>query len=663
MKKLIVFYALLTSVIPFLSAQVPFSTAVDKSVSKNKQQLPLIPYPKSLSLKKGYFSVHPVKTIFVQSDSLKKEALFLQQLLKEKGIYTTIKNKKDKNDGPSIVLIQTNDNAQEAYQLVVDKNNITIKSGSSTGIFYGIQTLKQLIGNRQIIEQVEINDQPAFGWRGYMVDVGRNFQSLPLLKQQIDIMAAYKLNIFHIHLTEDIAWRIAIKKYPQLTDPKTMIRNKGQFYTAAEFKELINYCKERHITLVPEIDMPGHSAAFKRAMAVDMQSDTGMVILKNILKEFCNTYNLPYLHIGADEVKISNQIFIPEMTNFIESMGKKTIGWEPGGNFKSSTIRQLWMDDAGLTKENNTIKFIDSRHLYLNHMDPLESVVTLFNRQLCNVNQGNATALGATLCLWPDRAVAKEEDAILMNAVYPAMLTFAERAWLGGGYPDWVANLGANGEVAAAAFEQFETRLLSHQKRYFLNLPFPYLAQAKLNWKFYGPFANEGELSKKFSPESASFKQEKEQANFIAKGGTIILRHWWAPKIKGVLTHPKENTTWYAVTKIWSAQARMKDFWIGFNNISRSPATDSPLTGTWDNHKSEIWLNGKIVAPPQWINAGKKGNSEIPLVDEGYEYRKPTRLFLKKGWNEIKVKLPIGNFKGKDWHNPEKWMFTVVQLP
>ncbi|HRF25631.1 MAG TPA: beta-N-acetylhexosaminidase, partial [Chitinophagaceae bacterium] len=98
--------------------------------------------------------------------------------------------------------------------------------------------------------------------------------------------------------------------------------------------------KERQITFVPEIDMPGHSAAFKRAMGVDMQSDSGIVILKNILKEFCTTYDVDYIHIGADEVKITNKNFVPEITNYIESFGKKVIGWQPGGNFTNSTIRQ-----------------------------------------------------------------------------------------------------------------------------------------------------------------------------------------------------------------------------------------------------------------------------------------------------------------------------------
>ena len=232
-----------------------------------------------------------------------------------------------------------------------------------------------------------------------MIDVGRNYQSMELLKQQIDIMSKYKFNIFHFHPTEDIAWRIAIKQYPQLTEPEHMLRDKGEYYTEADIKELIAYCKERYITFVPEIDMPGHSAAFRRAMKTDMQSDTGLAIVKNILTEICTTYDVPYIHIGADEVKITNKEFVPEVTAHIQKLGKKVIGWEPGGNFTDNTIRQMWMDDNARISSSATIQYIDSRHLYLNHMDPLEAVVTIFNRRISNKENGDNNAIGATLCM------------------------------------------------------------------------------------------------------------------------------------------------------------------------------------------------------------------------------------------------------------------------
>ena len=143
--------------------------------------------------------------------------------------------------------------------------------------------------------------------------------------------------------------------------------------------------------------------------------------------------------------------------------------------------------------------------------------------------------------------------------------------------------------------------------------------------------------------------------------GTIWFRHFWHPMIQSHLGFEKDNTTFYATRNIWSDKAGSKDFWIGFNNISRSPATDSPPEGAWDNKNSVVWVNGKKVEPPHWKNGGQKGNAEIPLIDEGYEYREPTKIFLQKGWNIILIKAPVGSFIGTDWQNPVKWMFTFIQ--
>lgn len=625
----------------------------------------LIPKPKAMVVSGQQFPLKQVKYISYASDSLRNEALWVQKMLADAGVVAKIGKSKNPG-GKSIVLaiaaISAGEQNREAYHLKVDAEKITISASARAGIFYGIQTLKQLAKNRPFIQAVDSKDSPAFGWRGYMVDVGRNYQSMALLKQQIDVMAAYKLNVFHMHLTEDIAWRLAIKRYPELTKPEYMERNKGMYYSTAEIKELIQYCQDRHILFVPEIDMPGHSAAFKRAMKVDMQSDSGLVIVKNILKEFCETYDLPYIHIGADEVKITNKNFVPEVSAFLKSLNKKVIGWEPGGNFDQTTIRQLWMDDAGLTSGKTKIQYIDSRHLYLNHMDPLESVVTIFNRQMAGVAYGSNEALGATLCLWPDRAVAVENDAIRMNGVYPAMLAFAERSWLGNGYTGWVANMDLNGQQALAGFKEFEGRLLKHKQQYFTGLSFPYQEQATVTWQLYGPYLNEGKLDKAFAPEDSSFELDKTPAAQTAIGGTIILRHWWAPKIKGVLKEPAPNTTWYAFRKMWADQDTTKNFWIGFGNPSRSQATDSPPQGQWDTHQSAIWLNETPIPPPHWQRGGQKGNLEIPLVDEGYEYRAATPLRLKKGWNTVKIKVPIGSFQGRNWNNPEKWMFTFIEV-
>ena len=622
----------------------------------------LIPMPQMYKKGQGSFGLSQFKIIVAESGTLLIEIQQLQKWMLSKGIQTKVLKKAVKNQPYIEILLRKpsfSDKSVEAYKLDITSSVISLSASTAHGIFNGIQTLKQLLTDGNSVNACTITDWPAFSWRGYMIDVGRNYMEMDLLKQQIDVMAAYKLNVFHFHATEDIAWRIAIKQYPQLTSPEFMLRNKGMYYSEDEIKELIAYCKERHITFVPEIDMPGHSAAFKRAMGVDMQSDSGIVILKNILKEFCTTYDVPYIHIGADEVKITNKNFIPEITNYIESFGKKVIGWQPGGNFTNSTIRQLWMDDNAHLSNQQNLQFIDSRHLYLNHMDPLEAVTTIFNREIADKEKGDAHTLGGTICMWHDRAVNKDEDILKMNPVYPAMLAFAERSWCGGGLAGWISNI-SDGNVLA--FEAFENRLLKHKELYFKAKPFSYVRQSGTEWNLYGPFDNKGSTDSIFPPETKKWNEQKATPYKKVIGGTIILRHWWAPLIKGAVDEPKENSTFYATTKIWTDKAGEKDFWIGFNNISRSPATDSPPPDAWDNKNSEVWVNGKLIAPPKWKHAGMKGNSEWPLVDEGYEYRQPTKIYLHKGWNHVLIKAPVSSFKGKDWQNPAKWMFTFTSL-
>lgn len=622
----------------------------------------IIPLPQKLTWHNGYFQLHLASSIIVNDTALAAEARGFKEMIADKGTQLEIKNRANDNEVFIELQLKKNDSLNstpESYSLKVSENKILLSASSAHGVFNGIQTLRQLMRDGAIIDACEITDWPAFSWRGYMIDVGRNYMSMKLLKEQIDVMARYKLNVFHFHATEDIAWRIAIKQYPQLTAPENMLRNKGQYYAESEIQELIAYCKERHIIFVPEIDMPGHSAAFKRAMKTDMQSDSGITYVKNILKEFCSTYDVPYIHIGADEVKITNKKFIPEVTAYIESLGKKVIGWQPGANFNDNTIRQLWMDDNSHLNNSKNIQYIDSRHLYLNHMDPLESVVTIFNRKICEKEKGDSAAIGATLCMWHDRAIGREEDILIMNPVYPGILAFAERTWRGGGQSGWVANID-DGDVKL--FADFESRLLENKKLHFKSKPFPYVKQTNISWNLYGPYYNRGDLSKAFEVENSLWRQSKKQPVKQITGGTIVLKHWWAPLIKGAVDKPEENTTWYATTTIWSDEEVTKDFWIGFNNISRSPASDSPPKDGWDNKGSTVWVNGKLILPPVWKRPGQKGNAEIPLIDEGYEYRTPAKIKLQKGFNTVLLKLPVGSFKAKDWQNPVKWMFTFVEV-
>ncbi|MEO5946792.1 MAG: family 20 glycosylhydrolase [Chitinophagaceae bacterium] len=623
----------------------------------------LLPQPQQLKWNQEIFNLYQCKEIKITQDSLQIAAVGLQQFLAAKGQQLSIQ-KAVKNAGLIIELRIEKVDAplypQEAYKIDVNEKRVLISANSLHGIFNGIQTFKQLMRDGAMIDACEITDWPAFSWRGYMVDVGRNYQSIKQLKQQIDVMAAYKLNIFHFHLTEDIAWRLQSKQYPQLTEPKNMLRNPGEYYSLDEMRELIQYCKDRFITLIPEIDMPGHSAAFKRAMGVDMQSEEGVTICKNILTELFTELDVPYIHIGGDEVKITNKDFMPLMTAHVKSLGKIIMAWDPGGNVPEGTILQMW---NGNTKPKPGYPAIDSRHLYLNHFDPFDGVTATFNHQIDDVSVGDEKKLGAILCNWPDRRVNKEEDLITMNAVYPVMLSFAERCWQGGGWKNYLSDFDLPGTERYKAFVEFENRLLDHKQHSFGNKPFPYFKQSDIEWKLIGPFVNKGKTASSFLPETKMFLDSVQLKNYPSiYGATIWLRHFWHPMISSHLKDPKENTTWYATRKIWSDEAGEKDFWIGFNNLSRSTATDSPPIGAWDALNSAVWVNGKLIEPHHWKRGGQKGDSEIPMADEGYEYRPATKIFLQKGWNTILIKAPVAGFKGADWQNPVKWMFTFIQL-
>ena len=623
----------------------------------------LLPQPQSLIWKQGNFSLKDCKAILITDYSILQLAIGLQNKLQQLGYDIQVKDMATENEKYIVLDLNENSNQEnknESYSLKVSANGIQLTASTSHGIFNGIQTLRQLMRDGAMIDACDIADWPAFTWRGYMVDVGRNFQSIKQLKQQIDVMAAYKLNIFHFHLTEDIAWRLQSKQYPQLTESKNMLRNPGEYYTLDQMRELITYCKNRFITLIPEIDMPGHSDAFKRAMGVDMQSAEGLSICKNILSELISELDVPYIHIGGDEVKITNKDFLPQIVQHIKLLDKKVMAWDPGGTVPQGTILQMWNGNIKPKKKNPSI---DSRHLYLNHFDPLDGVAATFNHSICDTATGDENSLGAILCNWPDRRVSREEDLINMNAVYPVMLTFAERCWKGGGWKNYLSDIGRPGNERYMAFTEFENRLLDHKSSFFKDFPFPYVKQSDIEWKLVGPFDNNGKMETVFAPEKASFFDTVNLKNYAAfYGGTIWLRHFWFPMIGSHLQAPEDSTTWYAIRKIWSDEDGEKDCWIGFNNLSRSTATDGPAIGSWDDRKSAVWVNGRLIAPPIWRRAGQKAGAEIPLIDEGYEYREPTKILLKKGWNNVLLKCPVGSFKAKDWQSPVKWMFTFVML-
>ena len=560
-------------------------------------------------------------------------------------------------------------NRDEAYRLNVTRKRITVEAVTERGVYWAMQTLRQLAekkNSKTQIQGAEIVDWPAFRVRGFMQDVGRSYISLEELKREIAVLAKFKINVFHWHLTENQSWRLESKIFPMLNDSANTTRMPGKYYTLEEAKELVAFCKEHHMTLIPEIDMPGHSAAFIRTFRHDMQSPEGMKILKLLLDEVCETFDVPYLHIGTDEVQFTNPRFVPEMVSYVRSKGKKVISWNPGWHYKPGEIdmTQLWSYRG---KAQEGIPAIDSRFHYLNHFDTFGDIVALYNSRIYNKEQGSDDLAGTILAIWNDRLIDSEWDMIVENNFYPNMLAVAERAWKGGGTEYFDKNgtiLPTDGQSELFKnFADFERRLLWHKEHTFAGYPFAYVRQTNVKWNITDAFPNGGDLTKTFPPEESlqdSYTYEGKTYNVRpAIGAGIYLRHVWGTLVPGFYKEPEENHTAYAYTYVYSPKEQTAGLWVEFQNYSRSEADLPPLQGKWDYKESRIWINEQEVLPPVWTATHRTKSNEITLGNENCVVRPPLEVRLQKGWNKVFMKLPVGKFT-----SPEvrlvKWMFTAV---
>lgn len=623
----------------------------------------LLPKPQQLKLEKSTFRLNRVKLTTPVLDKT------IRTLITSWG--GTIDN--NARNAIEIRLVdKLNDiplNSHQAYRLHVGSRNIQIEAETETGVYYAFQTLRQLAqqsGKRTTFPGCSITDWPAFRVRGFMHDIGRSYLSIEELKKEIDILSRFKINVFHWHLTENQAWRLESKIFPMLNDSVNATRFPGKFYTLEEARELVAYCNEREVMLIPEIDMPGHSAAFERCFRHDMQSPEGMKILKLLVEEVCDNLDVPYLHIGTDEVGFRDKTFVPEMVAFVRSKGKKAISWNPGWNYQPGEIdmTHLWSYRG---KAQKGIPAIDSRFHYLNHFDTFGDLVALYNSQIYHATQGSDDLAGTILAIWNDRVIEDEQSLIVQNNFYPNMLAMAERAWLGGGkeYFDKNGVILPTDEQSEVfrAFADFERRMLFYKEKWFQGYPFAYVKQTNVKWRITDAFPNQGKLSKTFPPEEkinpTYFYEGKEYGTRPAIGAGIYLRHVWGNLIPAFYENPQENHTAYAYTYVYSPKEQETGLWVEFQNYGRSEADLPPLQGCWDYKGSRIWLNGQEIMPPTWTATHTTRSNEIPLGNENFSARPPIKVTLHKGWNKVLLKLPVGKFSTPQVRL-EKWMFTAV---
>ncbi|REC41726.1 MULTISPECIES: family 20 glycosylhydrolase [Chryseobacterium] len=356
-------------------------------------RLNLIPYPQKVELKTGNFEVSG-NTLFVGDKKSNEYKYFMDNFKK---IYPKNSSQNIKKTKPNFISLLLNkdlktDNKREFnsnYIINISNEMMMVVGKNPEGLFQGIQTLLQLIKTSEDgkIPALEIQDSPKFQWRGMHLDVSRHFFTVEEVKQYIDYLAMYKLNTFHWHLTDDQGWRIEIKKYPKLTQigskrKESMIgayvdntfdgKPYGPyFYTQEQIKEVVKYAQERHVTIVPEIEMPGHALAALSAYPdlacikgsfepatkwgvfddVFCPKDETFTFLENVLDEVIALFPSQYIHIGGDEcpktrwkecphcqelIKKNNlkdehglqSYFIQRIEKYVNSKGRKIIGWD-----------------------------------------------------------------------------------------------------------------------------------------------------------------------------------------------------------------------------------------------------------------------------------------------------------------------------------------------
>ncbi|WP_071133606.1 beta-N-acetylhexosaminidase [Millionella massiliensis] len=282
---------------------------------------------------------------------------------------------------------------EEAYRLQVNGEGVTVEASTPSGLFYGAETLLQLIRwGKGRVGACEIQDAPRYAWRGFMLDESRHFFGKEKVKQYLDLMATLKMNVFHWHLTDETGWRIEIRKYPKLTsvgavgnwhDPSAP----AAYYTQEEVREIVAYAAARHIMVVPEFDMPGHATAVGKSYPEISGGGEGrwehftyhpckeetFEFISNVLDEIVALFPAPYIHIGGDEVHFGNQSWFtdPEIQRFIQeknlkdetglehyfirravdivaSKGKTAIGWDEivdAGVSPAKAVVMWWRHD------------------------------------------------------------------------------------------------------------------------------------------------------------------------------------------------------------------------------------------------------------------------------------------------------------------------------
>lgn len=491
----------------------------------------IIPIPKSVKASDGVFQLQRNTKIFVSKEDkdLNYSVQLLQKLIGNSTGFQLTKTTDRNLDSNfiSLLLDASMEIEEEGYVLEIDKNKISISAKTAAGIFNGVQTLRQLmpteIESEKAVKNIDwvipagtITDAPEYSYRGAMLDVSRHFFSVEDVKHFIDQIAKYKINMLHLHLSDDQGWRIEIKSWPLLTTiggSTEVGGGKGGFYTQEQYKELVAYAQSRFITIVPEIDMPGHTnsalaaygilnpgitvpkegsvVADRKALGVEEEDldvsplytgikvgfstlDTNKEItykfVDDVIRELSELTPGPYIHIGGDESHVTEMEdyipFIERAQEIVSKYGKKTIGWDEVAHaeLKPTSVAQFWAkaENAKMAAEQGAkILMSPSMYAYLDmqydtttqwglHWAAYIEVDDAYNWEPTELVKG----VGKDQILGVEAPLWTETITNrneLEYMVFPRITAIAEIGWAPQDHREW---------------ESYKTRLNQHTKRW-----------------------------------------------------------------------------------------------------------------------------------------------------------------------------------------------------
>lgn len=388
-----------STMLPLLAAAVSlFLTGCE---GKLVEQVDLIPQAQSVTIKNGSFSLADLRTMQAPAEWTENAQTFAGLLQKSAGISLTVSD----IDAP-LSLVKNDQLGDEAYTLNIESGRITLQAKDAQGISHALATLHQLIltAKDNKLPVLNIQDKPRFGYRGLMLDCSRHFWTVDELKETLSQMAFFKLNTLQMHLTDNNAWRLAMDKYPELTEKGTFYPDfpdmSGKYYTTDDLKELVRYAQSLGIEIIPEVDLPGHSTALLAAMPQlsckggtfeaypeelpinqRKRGNENMLCIGNpesirfaqeVVDALIQIFPSPYIHLGGDEVPTAiwekcpkcqalykqegmkepgeiQDYFTRKMSEYIRSKGKTMVGWDEINDRHAATPEDMltvWRDDG-----------------------------------------------------------------------------------------------------------------------------------------------------------------------------------------------------------------------------------------------------------------------------------------------------------------------------